>query len=193
MEGNLGRILWKDNRAKTYCLLMLIAVCTLYVGLAISARLCLLACIVAPTLSYIVLTRYYGLKSEKVWLMVLALGVFFFAQTHAVLWRIAMLVVSLACIVYVCSNFYKQKRLLALTLLLSLYVGVMLPSMAIGNNQYTCFNVGRTAYSSLNTYNGIFYIEDNNTGKVGLRDRYGMLVDPEYDDIVYHTVQHWFG
>lgn len=189
----LGGILWNDKKAKTYSFLMLMAVGTLYVGGTMAARSCLFACIVAPTFSYIVLSRYYGLKSEKVWLMVLALGIFFFAQTHAGVWRMVMLAVSLACIVYVCSSFYKQKRMLALALLSSLYLGVMLPSLAIGNNQYTCFNVGRTAYYSLNTYDGIFYIEDKNTEKIGLRDRYGILVNPEYDGIVYHTVQHWFG
>ncbi len=193
LKEALGGILWKDNRAKTYCLLMLMAVGTLYVGAVMAARSCLFACIVAPTFSYIILCRHYGLKNKNVWLMVLALGIFFFAQTHAGLWRIGMLAASLACIVYVCSNFYKQKRMLALTLLSSLYLGVMLPSLAIGSNQYTCFNVGRTAYYSLAPYDGIFYIEDKKTEKIGLRDRYGMLVKPEYDGIVYHTVRHWFG
>lgn len=189
----LGGILWNDKKAKTYCLLMLIAVGTLYFGGAMAARSCLFACIIAPTFSYIVLNRYYGLKSEKVWLMVLALGIFFFAQTHAGVWRMGMLTISLACIVYVCSSFYKQKRMLALALLSSLYLGVLLPSLAIGNNQYTCFNIGRTAYYSLDTYDGIFYIEDKKTDKIGLRDRYGILVNPEYDGIVYHTSRHWFG
>ncbi len=189
----LGGILWNDKRAKTYCLLLLIAVGTLYVGAVMAARSCLFACISAPTFSYIVLNRYYGLKSEKVRLMILALGIFFFAQTHAGVWRMGMLAISFTCIVYVCSNFYKQKRMLALTLLASLYFGVLLPSLAIGNNQYTCFNVGRTAYYSLAPYDGIFYIEDKKTEKIGLRDRYGILVKPEYDGIVYHTTRHWFG
>jgi len=188
-----GTILWKDDRAKTYSLLMLIAVGTLYIGAIMAARACLFACIVAPILSYVVLNKYYGLRNENVWLIVFALGIFFFAQTHAGLWRMGMLAICLVCIVYVCSSFYKQKRMLALTLLSSLYLGVMLPSLAIGNNQYTCFNVGRTAYYSLDTYDGIFYIEDKNTEKIGLRDRYGILVNPEYDGIVYHTVRHWFG
>ena len=188
-----GGILWKDNRAKTYCLLMLISVGTLYIGAIMAARACLFACIVAPILSYVVLNKYYGLQQKKVWLMALALGIFFFAQTHAGLWRMGMLVTSFACIAYVCSSFYKQKKMLALTLLSSLYLGVMLPSLAIGNNQYTCFNVGRTAYYSMDTYDGIFYIEDKNTEKIGLRDRYGILVNPEYDGIIYHTIRHWFG
>ena len=69
----------------------------------------------------------------------------------------------------------------------------MLPSLAIGNNQYTCFNVGRTGYYPLGSYPGIFCVEDKETGKIGLRSRYGLLVKPEYESIVYHTPRHWFG
>ena len=188
-----GAILWTDHRAKAYCSLMLIVVGTLCIGLAMSARSCLLACIVAPTLSYVVLNRYYGMKSRRVWLMALSLVLFFFAQTSAGAWRVGMLAVSLVGVVCVCCNFFREKRMLLLTLLSSLYLGVLLPSLAIGNNQYTCLNVGRTAYYSLDTYDGIFCIENKNTEKIGLRDRYGILVNPEYDDIVYHTVRHWFG
>ena len=75
----------------------------------------------------------------------------------------------------------------------SIYLGIMLPSLAIGNNQYTCFSVGRTAYHSLGSYPGIFCVEDKKTGKVGLRDRYGLLVKPEYESFRYHTPSHWFG
>ena len=75
----------------------------------------------------------------------------------------------------------------------AIYVGILLPSLAIGNNQYTCFNVGRTGYYSLDIYPGIFSIEDKKTGKIGLRSRYGLLVKPEYDAFIYHTSRHWFG
>lgn len=33
-------------------------------------------------------------------------------------------------------------------------------------------------------HRGIFNIEDSETGKVGLRDRYGLLIEPEYESIV---------
>lgn len=82
---------------------------------------------------------------------------------------------------------------MVLAFLSSIYLGIMLPSLAIGNNQYTCFSVGRTAYHSLGSYPGIFYVEDKETRKVGLRDRYGLLVKPEYESFRYHTSSHWFG
>ncbi len=119
--------------------------------------------------------------------------IFFFAQTHAGLLRMAMLGISFSMVIYVCSSFYQNKKKMLLSVMSAIYIGILLPCLAIGNNQYTCFNVERTGYYTLDTYPGIFSIEDKKTGKIGLRDRYGLLVKPEYDAFVYHTARHWFG
>lgn len=127
------------------------------------------------------------------WVLVISMLIFFFAQTHAGLLRMSMLGISFSMAAYVCSSFYQKEKKLLLSVMSAVYIGIMLPCLAIGNNQYTCFNVGRTGYYSLDTYPGIFSIEDKKTGKIGLRDRYGLLVKPEYESIVYHTPRHWFG
>ena len=189
----LGKLLWTDKTARTYCSLLLITTGTLYAGLTMNARLCLFASVVAPALSFHLLKRYYGLKKGKLWVLVISMLIFFFAQTHAGLLRMAMLGISFSMVIYVCSSFYQNKKKLLLSVMSAIYVGIMLPSLAIGNNQYTCFNVERTGYYTLDTYPGIFSIEDKKTGKIGLRDRYGLLVKPEYDAFVYHTARHWFG
>lgn len=189
----LGKLLWTDKTARTYCSLLLITTGTLYAGLAMNARICLFACIVAPTLSFHLLKRYYGLKKGKVWVLVISMLIFFFAQTHAGLLRMSMLSISFCMVAYVCSSFYQKEKKLLLSVMSAIYVGILLPSLAIGNNQYTCFNVGRTGYYFLDTYPGIFSIEDKKTGKIGLRSRYGLLVKPEYESVVYHTPRHWFG
>ena len=54
----LGAILWKDEGAKKYCQLMLIAVCALYAGLAMDMRMCRFACIVLPALSLYLINRH---------------------------------------------------------------------------------------------------------------------------------------
>ena len=187
-----GKLLWTDKTARTFCSLLLITIGTLYAGLSMNARLCLFACVVAPTLSFHLLKRYYGLKKGKVWVLVISMLIFFFAQTHAGLLRMSMLSISFCMVAYVCSSFYQKEKKLLLSVMSAIYVGILLPSLAIGNNQYTCFNVGRTGYYSLDTYPGIFSIEDKKTGKIGLRSRYGLLVKPEYDAFVYHTSRHWF-
>lgn len=158
-----------------------------------NARLCLFASVVAPTLSFHLLKRYYGLEKGKVWVLVISMLIFFFAQPHAGLLRMVMLGISFSMVIYVCSSFYQDKKKLLLSVMSAIYVGILLPSLAIGNNQYTCFNVGRTGYYSLDIYPGIFSIEDKKTGKIGLRSRYGLLVKPEYDAFIYHTSRHWFG
>ena len=188
-----GKLLWTDKTARTFCSLLLITIGTLYAGLSMNARLCLFACVVAPTLSFHLLKRYYGLKKGKVWVLVISMLIFFFAQTYAGLLRMSMLSISFCMVAYVCSSFYQKEKKLLLSVMSAIYVGILLPSLAIGNNQYTCFNVGRTGYYSLDTYPGIFSIEDKKTGKIGLRSRYGLLVKPEYESVVYHTPRHWFG
>ena len=188
-----GKLLWTNKTARTFCSLQLIAIGTLYTGLTMNGRLCLFACVVAPTLSFHLLKRYYGLKKGKVWVLVISMLIFFFAQTYAGLLRMSMLSISFCMVAYVCSSFYQKEKKLLLSVMSAIYVGILLPSLAIGNNQYTCFNVGRTGYYSLDTYPGIFSIEDKKTGKIGLRSRYGLLVKPEYESIVYHTPRHWFG
>ena len=189
----LGKLLWTDKTARTYCSLLLITIGTLYSGITMNARLCLFASVVAPTLSFHLLKRYYGLKKGKVWVLVISMLIFFFAQTHAGLLRMTMLGISFCMVIYVCSFFYQDKKKLLLSVISAIYIGILLPCLAIGNNQYTCFNVGRTGYYSLDAYPGIFCIEDKETGKIGLRSRYGLLVKPEYESIVYHTPRHWFG
>lgn len=189
----LGRLLWTEKRARTCCSLLLIAIGALYAGLNMEERLCLFACIVAPTLSFYLLNRYYGGSNSKMWVLVSSMLLFFFAQTHVELSRIAMLGISFCMVAYVCSDFYKSRKKLPLAFVTSIYLGGLLPSLAIGNNQYTGLGVGRTAYYSLDSYPGIFYIENKETRGVGLRDRYRILVEPEYEAFYYHTPRHWFG
>ncbi len=188
-----GKLLWTDKAAKTFCSLLLITIGALYAGLTMNASLCLFACVVAPTLSFYLLNRFYGESSSKLWALVVSMLIFFFAQTHAGLSRMTMLGISFSIVAYVCTGFSKSRKNWIMVFVSSIYLGILLPSLAIGNNQYTCFGVGRTAYYSLDSYPGIFYIEDKKTGRIGLRDRYGLLVKPEYEAFRYHTPWHWFG
>ena len=63
----LGKLLWTDKAARTFCSLLLITIGTLYTGLTMNARLCLFASVVAPTLTFHLLKRYYGLEKGKMW------------------------------------------------------------------------------------------------------------------------------
>lgn len=197
-----GAILWKDKGAKKYCLLMLIAVCALYAGLAMDMRMCRFACIVLPPLSLYLMARHvtsYKCASEdnpvvgKLWLMVAAMVVFFYAQRYAGMWRVWMLVVSIAMVAYVCWRTFGKQGLAGICIMATVYLGIVLPTLSIGYNQYACIEYGRRGLYTLEPFRGVFYIKDAMTDKIGLRDRYGMLVEPVYDNIVHNSRNRPFG
>lgn len=188
-----GAILWHDGKARVYSTFMLVLIGTLYTGLAMNSRICLFVCLSAPTLCYWIIARHYGVSTNRLWLMVVGMGVFFFAQFTFGLWRIGMLAASVIIVAYLCSCFYKEKKLLSLSVAATVYIGVLLPSLAIGNNQYACIDYERESFSTLKPYSGIFYIKDGKGDGIGLRDRYGILVKPEYEWLAYHDKHHWFG
>lgn len=181
----LGAILWKDKTARTYSALMLICIITFFTGLAMNAKACRIACLVMPTLSYWLICHHYRVRPKRLWLLVISMAGFYYAQPFAGLWRIAMLSISLAVVVYMTVRLYQITEKLVLSVLTIFYIGMFLPSLAIGYNQYACIRYGRLYYYSHAPYNGIFYIKDISGEKQGLRDRYGILVEPEYGGI-YH-------
>lgn len=200
----LGAILWTDSAARKYCQLMLMTIGALYIGRAMDMRLCLLGCLVLPSLTYCLLAQYYdrkwagseeqnGLHADNIFMMIVAMVIFYYAQCLAGIWRIWMLVASLALVAYVCWQTFGKKRLLVMYESSVLYIGVFLPTLTIGNNQYTCIEYGRWGLDPLESYRGIFLVKDSRTDRFGLRDRYGLLVKPEYDKIVYHTPRHLWG
>ena len=181
----LGAILWKDKTARAYSALMLTCIITFFTGLAMNAKACRIVCLVMPTLSYWLICHHYLVRPKRLWLLVISMAVFYYAQPFAGLWRIAMLSISLAVVVYMTVRLYQVTEKLVLSVLIIFYIGMFLPSLAIGYNQYACTRYGRLYYYSHAPYNGIFYIKDISGEKQGLRDRYGILVEPEYDGI-YH-------
>ena len=74
----IGGILWKGRSARVYSALILICIAALYCGLAMDARVCRLMCICAPSFSFWLIGRYYGLKNEKWWILVVAMVLFFY-------------------------------------------------------------------------------------------------------------------
>ena len=192
----LGAILWKDEGAMKYCVLMLIAVCALYAGLAMDMRMCRFSCIVLPPLSLYLINRDVtsckGTSEKnpmvgKMWVMGAAMVLFFYGQRYAGMWRVWMLVASMALVAYVCWRTFGKQGLVQISILATIYLGIFLPTLAIGYNQYACIEYGRRGLYTLEPLRGVFYIKDAKTDKVGLRDRYGILIEPIYDNIVHNS------
>lgn len=180
LADTFGAILWHDTRARAYSALMLATTAVLYAGLAMDARMCAFACLAAPALCYYIIARHCGIPAGRLWLMVAAMAVFYFAQPTAGLLRAGLLAASLIIVAYMCSRFHRERKGLLLSVAATVFLGVLLPSMAIGYNQYTCLNYGRSGYFPLKGYRGIFCVKNNKGGGFGLRDRYGLLVEPQY-------------
>lgn len=187
----LGGILWKDRRSQIYSALMLVCIISFYGGLSMNARVCQILCFTAPAFSYWLLCRHYHVVPKKMGLLVVSMVIFFYAQPFAGVWRGALLAVSLGIVIYMGLLFYRSAGVRSTAVLSVLYLGIFLPSLAIGYNQYACLNYGRWKYYSHRPYAGIFYIQDASGQKLGLRDRYGMLVKPEYESIVSPNGELW--
>jgi len=179
----LGGILWRDRRACSYSAMMLIAIAALFCGLAMDARLCLLMCLAAPSLTYLLLCRHYGAACRKVWVIVIGMFVFYRAELTAGAVRMVLLLVSFAAVVYVCTLLFKATKSHALAVCAMLYIGALLPSLCVGYNQYACLNYARPGYYPCPPYHGVFHICDASGRLVGLRDRYKILLEPEYESI----------
>lgn len=138
--------------------------------------------------------RYLHIKSERLWLLAIGSIVFWYGQSLGGIFRVSALAVSFVLIAYTCCYLYKNTKSHTLTLVSILYLGILIPTFSIGYNQYTCLNYPRSGYYYLAPYNGILYINDTTNGEfVGLRDRYGLLVKPEYESIRpgYRTYWGW--
>lgn len=118
---------------------------------------------------------------------------FFLSQFEAGVERVAMLGLSLCVMAYACGGLLRSVKDLPFYVVVVGYLGVLLPCMAIGSNPYCCLDVARVFRQRLDAYPGILVVEDQETGKVGLRDRYGMLVKPEFDSFAFHTANNRIG
>ena len=94
---------------------------------------------------------------------------------------------------YACGGLLRSVKDLPFYVVVVGYLGVLLPCMAIGSNPYCCLDVARVYRQRLDAYPGILVVKDPETGKVGLRDRYGMLVKPEFDSFAFHTANNRIG
>jgi len=183
-----GAILVTNRKASNYSKLMLVAISVLYTGLSMDPRICRLACIVAPAMSYYFICKHYKIEAKKLWIIIISMMVFFYAQRFCDNIRIGMLAISFAAIVYVGYLFYNHTKQFLTTLMVILYIGMALPSLSIGYNQYACINYARSGMSPLYPFRGIFMIktDDGIREQVGLRDRYGLIITPGYDDLQHY-------
>ena len=180
----IGGILWHGSREKTYSAIMMLMLVSFITGLSMNARMCQIMCLTAAPLTYWLICKYYRVKAECLWVLVVGMAFFWYAQIVAGVWRVGMLIVSLGSVVFVGTKLYNNTKSNLLVNVLVLYLGILLPSFAIGYNQYACINYARSGFYYLAPFHGILYVTDSTRELYGLRDRYGLLVEPEYERIL---------
>lgn len=179
----LGGVLWHDRLTKTCSAILAVMLLTFLTGLSMAPRLCQAMCFTAVPLTYWLLCNYLRVKSECLWILVVSMVIFWYGQLLAGAWRASLLLLSFVLVAYVGMLLYKNARCFALALCSVLYLGIILPSFSIGYNQYACINYARFGISYLTPFPGIIYVTGSTGALYGLRDRYGLLVAPEYEHI----------
>ena len=176
-------ILWHGRMERTCSALLMIMLVSFLTGLSMNARLCQIMCLTAAPLTYWLICHYYKVKAEYLWVLVIGMAFFWYAQILAGVWRVSMLLVSFGVVVYVGTRLYHNTKNNLLVNTFVLYLGVLLPSFSIGYNQYACINYARSGFYYMEPFPGILYLTDSTHEFYGLRDRYGLLVEPVYERI----------
>ncbi|MBR6445339.1 MAG: hypothetical protein IKS94_02750 [Prevotella sp.] len=178
----VGAILWRDRQSQTISAILMVMLFAFISGLTMSARACQLMCFAAVPVTYWLICRYHRVSAEKAWVLVMAMVTFWYAQIQAGVWRVSLLFLSFALVIYVVIALYQKIKKVQLSIVLVIYLGILLPSFSIGYNQYACTHYARSGFHYLEPFKGILYITDGK-GHYGLRDRYGLLIEPEYESI----------
>ena len=176
-------ILWHGRLEKSCSAMMLIMLVAFLTGLSMSARLCQIMCLTLAPLTYWLLCRYHKVNADKIWVLVVGMAFFWYAQILAGVWRVGMLLASIGLVIYVGTRLYRNTKDNLLVNAMVLYLGILLPSFSIGYNQYACINYARSGFYYMEPFRGIIYLTDSTRELYGLRDRYGLLVEPVYERI----------
>ena len=179
----LGGILWHGRFERTCSAMLMIMLVAFLAGLSMNARLCQILCMSAAPLTYWLLCHYHKVNAEKVWVLVVSMTIFWYSQIVAGVWRVSMLLVSFGLVIYVGTRMYHNIKDNLLVNTMVLYLGILLPSLSIGYNQYACINYARRGFYYMEPFHGILYLTDSTRELYGLRDRYGLLVEPVYEGI----------
>lgn len=175
--------LWKDRQVRYYGLLSLIMLTAFLIGRENPSYLGLIGALALP-----VLLLYVTLQSDRKPLrrqdaLILVFGsfVFWWAQFFDHELRIMALVLNLCCVAYVCLlKGLNWKTLLFVPMSIALFI----QPLCIGYNLYTATHVGmRAKYRYYDRAINGLWVVDEGKDKLGIRDRYGMVLNADYEEI----------
>ena len=169
--------MWKDRQVRYYGLL------SLMIGRENPGYLGFVGALALPVLLLYVTMRFEDMPFQSRDALILVAGsfVFWWAQFFDHELRIIALALNLCCIAYVC--FLKGLNWKTL-LFVPLAIAVFIQPLCIGYNLYTATHVGmRSKYRYYDrAINGLWVVDDGKD-KLGIRDRYGMVINADYEEI----------
>ena len=175
--------IWKDRMVGYYGLLSLIILTAFLIGRENPGYLGSVGVMALSVLLLYVVLKSDGISLQTRDVLILVFGTFAYwlAQFFDNELKIALLVINLCCIAYVCL----LKGLNWKTLLfVPIAIIVFIQPFCIGNNLYTATDVGmRGKYRYYDKAIKGLWLVDCGKDKLGLRDRYGMILDADYEDI----------
>ena len=175
--------IWKDRQVRYYGLLSLIMLTAFLIGRENPGYLGFVGALALPVLLLYVTMRFENMpfQSQEALILVAGSFVFWWAQFFDHELRIIALALNLCCIAYVC--FLKGLNWKTL-LFVPLAIAVFIQPLCIGYNLYTATHVGmRSKYRYYDrAINGLWVVDDGKD-KLGIRDRYGMVLNADYEEI----------
>ncbi len=176
--------IWKDRQMHEYGLLSLIILTAFLIGRENPGYLGFVG-IIALTVLLLFVVLYFDSKSllsKDAWILAFGSFLYWWAQFFDNESKIMLLVINLCCIAYVC--FLKGLNWKTL-LFMPIAIAIFIQPFCIGYNLYSATHVGmRGKYRYYDQAIKGLWLVDCGSDKLGLRDRYGMILNADYEDIV---------
>ena len=175
--------IWSDRTVKQYGLLALVIFTAFLIGCENPGFLGFVGATALPILLLYVVLYFDGksLQSKDAWILAFGSAVYWWAQFFDSELKIALLVINLCCIAYV--SFLKGLNWKTL-LFVPISIVVFIQPCCIGYNLYAETHVGmRGKYRDYAPAIKGLWLVDCGSDKLGLRDRYGIILNADYEDI----------
>ena len=174
--------IWKDRQVEQYGLLSLIVFGAFLIGCENPGYLGLVGVAALPVLLMCVILLFNGGRLQRKDAIVLVFGssAFWWAQFFDHESKMLLMVANLCCIAYAC--FMKEISWKTM-LFVPVCIAVFIQPFCIGYNLYAATDVGlRSKYRYYDPAIHGLWLVDCGNDKKGLRDRYGMILDADYEE-----------
>ena len=181
----------EDKQMQKYMVYFAFVLVAFMVGMSMPMYGWMLTIMFLPLLAYYVINRLNGYSPQSVEYVLLefSLVILWHSQFYRDEWRIIGLIVNAALIVCLCLALFRKIKKWRYAVLLSLYVGFVLPNLALGYNIYAETHTSRHGvFITSLSHSGVLRVKSDRG--YGLRDRHRIILEAEYDAIYledYHS------